>query len=140
MRVTIEDIHEYLKIWYDTEGWSDFNMAWDSGYTDYAAWLIFNAGAINGRDEDYEIDSFQHSAQTIEKAIIRRMKKYTKKQRDKEVNECFKDAVVYINLETNEHAFIKNDYVDYLMTYDEMKRCGYIPEWEYYDGDAHATR
>lgn len=108
MKYTIEDIHQYLKYWYDTDSLSDFNMAIDSGYTKYAAYLIDSAGAINPETS---------TNPGIEKAIQKLLKGYDPKE---DIKECFGNATVFVNTKTNEHAFIKNDYVDYLVRIQDM--------------------
>jgi len=125
MKVTIEEIHEYLMGWYCSEHWTDVNMALDSGYTEQAAYIIWSAGAIDS-SMCYE------SGREIEKAIEKLMKKYGVRKQNKDYKECFGNAIVYIRPSDNEHAFIKNDYVDYLVSDEEMRRYGYIPEAEYY--------
>ena len=116
-KISIEDIHEYLKTnWYDNEGWSDFNMAIDSGYTEYAAYLI--SGAINS-ELCYEY------AKSIERSIEKLLRSYGSRKRQRDQNECFSNAKIYVNDSNGEYAFIKNDYVDYLMSDDEMIRLGF---------------
>ena len=117
-KITIEDIHEYLKQWYDNEGWSDFNMAWDSGYTEYAAHLISSGGAINSK-LCYE------EAKPIERAIERLLKTYSNKKIAKDVKACFGNAEIYVNAKTGKYAFIKNDYVDYLVSHNEILNYGF---------------
>jgi hypothetical protein len=123
-RITLDEMHEYIKLWYHDEQWTDFNMAWDSGYTDLALYLISSAGAIDSKN-CYE------DAKPVERAIERRLKKYIRKMQAKDSAECFDNAVVYVHLETNEHAFIKNQNVDYLVNDTEMRRWGYVPIKEY---------
>lgn len=116
-KYTLDDIHEYLKNnWYDNDSLSDFNMAIDSGYTQYAAYLINSAGAINPET------SFNPS---MERAILKLLKGYKPKR---DIKECFGKAVVYIHNETNEHAFVKNEYVDYLVDLKDMGK-----GWAKYD-------
>lgn len=112
-KVSIEDIHEYIKYWYDTDGLTDFNMAYDSGYTQYCAYLIKSAAAIN---PETSVNP------EIESAILKLLKKY-KPNRD--IKECFGDAEVWIHNENNEHLFIKNKYVDYLIDTEELINSGY---------------
>src|SRR5208283_4203610 len=101
MKHTLDELHAYAKGWYDSEGWSDLNMAIDSGYTDLALRLLCDAGAIDSRN-CYE------EARSLEKAIETRMKKYTTKMYNKDSKACFDDAEVWVNPKTNEHAFIRN--------------------------------
>jgi hypothetical protein len=104
-KYNIEEIHEYLKTnWYDSELLSDFNMAIDSGFTDYAAYLIYCSGGLSSNIQ-------------IEKCIIDLMLNYNP---NVDLNECFKNAVVFKNKLTNECVFVKNDYVDYLLTLNDM--------------------
>jgi hypothetical protein len=125
MKITIDEIHEYLEQWYNHDQWTDFNMAWDSGYTELAASMISDAGAIDSTN-CYE------DSQPIEKAIEKLLKNYSNKERDRDSNSCFKNAEVYINPDTNEHAFIRNQDVDYLVSEEEMLRYHYVPLNEYY--------
>jgi hypothetical protein len=125
LRVTIDEVHEYLEQWYNHENWTDFNMAWDSGYTDYAAYLIWSAGAIDST-QCYE------ESRPIAQAIEALMKRYSEKRLAKDVRECFGDAEIYINPDTHEYAFIRNSDVDYLLSADEMARYGYYPAKEVY--------
>lgn len=113
-KFTINDIHDYLKNhWYDSDCLSDFNMAIDSGFTEYAAYLIDSAGAI---DPEHSFSS------EIENAIVKMLENY---KPSNDIKKCFGNAVVYINTETNEHAFCKNDYVDYCVTGKDLG-----PNWE----------
>jgi hypothetical protein len=130
VKPTLDEIHEYLQRWYDHDSFSDFNMAWDSGYTDYAAHIIHSAGAIDSRQ--YCDDENYAEEQAIEKAIEQRMKKYTRKHIDHDRMACFDKAEVYVNPKACEHAFVKNDDVDYLMSEEDMRASGYITADEYY--------
>src|SRR5271165_5035384 len=112
MKHSLDELHKYAEIWRNDEAWTDLNMALDSGYTDLALRLLMDSGAIDSKN-CYE------DAQSLEKAIETRMKKYTKKMYNKDSKACFGDAVVYVNADTNEHAFIKNGEVDYLMSHDD---------------------
>lgn len=120
---TIEEIHDYLMYWYDNDSWRDLNMALDSGYTLLAASIVDGAGAIDPRYSDNP---------SIERSIIGELKKYGKRNLNKDRKECFDSATVFIHKDTNEHAFISNGHVDYLMTKDEMLEMNYITSEEYY--------
>lgn len=105
----LEEIHEYLDInWYDSNSFTDFNMAIDSGYTQYAAYLLVSAGTISP-DVSY--------SPKIEHAIVDLVKDYNPKE---DLEECFGNATIFVNTKTNEFAFIKNDYVDYLVDLKDM--------------------
>jgi hypothetical protein len=107
-KIEIEDIHEYLKYWYD-DSLSDFNMAMDSGYTEYAAYILESAGVFRSPN--------MSDNPKIEKAIVKMLKKY-KPNRD--WKELFKNAIVYENKDNNETVFVKNDYVDYLVSKENL--------------------
>lgn len=116
-KVTIEEIHEYLESnWYDHDSLTDFNMAIDSGFTEYAAYLIQSAGAINSNH------CFEDSKPT-ERAIEKMLKGYSEKKIRADIEACFGDAVVVVHPDTNEHLFLKNGYVDYL-----VDACKYIAD------------
>ncbi len=124
---TIERVHDYIEQWYDHDSFRDFNMAWDSGYTDLACYIISDA-IDSSACYDYAIKT--------EKIIERLLKKYTRKQCDKDHKECFGHAITYVNPKTNEHAFISNGHVDYLMTEKDMLKMGFINSDTYYDTDS----
>lgn len=125
-KISIEEIHDYIKLWYDSERWTDFNMAFDSGYTELACKMLQDAGAIDS-------NMCYDEAKPTEKAIERLLKKYTKKQHKKDLKAVFDNAEVYVNPNSNEHAFIKNGEVNYLLDESEMREMGYIPSKEYYE-------
>lgn len=109
MEYDIDEIHAYLHHnWYDSDQLTDFNMAIDSGCTQYAAYLIKSAGAISPETSK---NSF------VERAILKLLKGYNPKS---DIEECFGNATVYVNVKDNEHAFIKNDYVDYFVDLKDM--------------------
>lgn len=114
-KISIDDIHDYLKNnWYDNhDDLTDFNMAIDSGFTEYAAYLIDSAGAID------PVNSFNPEVET---AIKKLLKKYNPKR---DIKDCFGKAVVFVNTKTNETAFVRNQYVDYLVTLSDFG-----PDWK----------
>lgn len=105
-----EEFHEYLKQWYASDDLTDFNMAWDSGFTDYCIYLIYSAGALR-------------SDPPIEKEMIKRMRKY---KPDADLDACFKNAVIYRSKESSALYFVSNDYIDYLVEpkdfHEELER------------------
>lgn len=125
MRDLNNQIYDYLKGWYSLDQWTDFNMALDSGYLELAASLLIEAGAINS---NYCYPEFQN----IEAAIEKRIKKYGKRQLNKDRKLCFDRAEVWVNPDTSEHAFIRNSDIDYFMNETEMRKIGYITNEEYY--------
>ena len=115
--------NQYMK-WYDNDSFRDFNMAIDSGYMLLAASMI------------QEVFDPKHSYEPeIEREILKLLKKYGKRNLKRDRAECFDNAIVYVNPETNEHAFISNGYVDYLMDSKEMREMGYIDADDYYSAD-----
>jgi len=125
MRDLDNQIYSYLKGWYSLDQWTDFNLALDSGYLELAASLLIEAGAINSKGcyPEYE---------NIEAAIEKKVKKYGKRNLNKDRKACFNSAEVWVNPNTNEHAFIRNSDIDYLMNETEMRKIGYITDKEYY--------
>ena len=119
----MDDIYDYLKAnWYGEE-LSDFEMALDSGFILLAASILDSAGAIS--------PEFSYNPE-MERAIVKALKKYTKKQKKLDLDDCFGDAVVYVNKQTCQHYFVKNKYVDYLIDASEAKRWGWITSEDYY--------
>lgn len=127
MKPTVNDIHEYLEQWYSHDEWTDFNMAWDSGYTKYAAYLISSGGAFDNEHYDNK------EIEVIKTAIKKMLDKYSARQRAKDLKACFSNAEVWIHPDTNEHAFIRNGDVDYLVTTNDMYSYGYVTAKEYYE-------
>ena len=113
-KVTVDEIHNYLSTnWYSDDSWTDFNLAIDEGYTDYAAWLIWGAGAINSNEVSEE-------HKRIEVAIENLMKNYEESEdREELLNLC----EVWVREEDNEHAFIN---VMHLMNDSDMIKMGFL--------------
>lgn len=111
-KFNMDDIQNYLEVNFRSEDLDDYTMAIDSQFTLLAAKMFKDAGCIGEWDE---------SVRGIHEYILKRLKKYSHKAYKKDLDECFKNAVYYVNKDTNEHYFVRNDYVDYFVTPE--------PEW-----------
>jgi hypothetical protein len=115
-KVSLDDIAKYLEGWRDPESYTDFNLALDRGFVEYAAWLIDSAGAINPE---------QSNDPVTEQAIVNLLDKYTDSQRRKDIDEMLKNTEVWIDPKTNEHAFIPQGDVDYFVRQEDLRKMGY---------------
>jgi hypothetical protein len=99
-RHTISEMMDYIKHWYDYDTYRNLNLAIDRGLDCIAVDLIVNSGAI---DPDYCYDEYK----SIEAAIMRRYGKISNKMLENEYNnDFFRSIEIWINPETNTHAFL----------------------------------
>ncbi len=97
-----DDMHRYLEMWRDQEGFSDINLFLDQGYTMLAAKTLVEAGAI---DPEFCFED----AKEMEAYILKQVEGYKKKQYNKDLKACMKNVTVWVN-DSNEHYFIHPDY------------------------------
>lgn len=117
-RVTDQEILNYLERWRDNDNFTDFNLFLDRGYDLTAAMHLKEAGALV--DDHTEADDPR-----IAKAINSSLKRYSQKRYRKDIDECLKNTEIWINPDTNEHAFIPQVDVDYFITQLDLTRSHY---------------
>lgn len=114
-KITDEEIHEYLKNhWYHDEEWTDFNLAIDEGYTEYAAYLIKSAGAIDS-------SACCDWTKPIERAIEKMLEGYDEAAHRDELLAICK---VWVRPDDNIHAFITPNH---MQSDADMRSYGYVP-------------
>ena len=122
--IDLDEIASYLEQWRDSEGFSDVNLALDRGFVEYAAYILDSAGAIDSR-------TCYESAQPTERAIERLLKRYTDKQRKRDLNALLKNTEIWVHRKTNEHYFVPRIDVDYFVGADDLRRTGYVFQYGY---------
>lgn len=107
----LEQAHEYMQQWIDTENWTDLAVALEyEGDIIYAAELLVSAGAINSKNikkhgaELYE-DTAYESELVIEE-LARRFRKGTAKQRHNHIARTFKNCFVASCNDCNNVSFV----------------------------------
>ena len=112
-------ISDYLKYWIRTDGYCELALAESRGLLLIMIETILDSSAINP-DLCYE------ECRQIEREIINY--KYTKEELENEYKEFHKNLEVWIDRETNEHAFIPVNcvFVDYLTDQKELFSQGFI--------------
>jgi len=106
------DAESFLKSWYEEGSFSDFNLAMDRGYIEYAAWLLAGAGVFEDENEDSNA------------SILYFLKDYTDAKARKDGKDLLKNTEVWVDSH-NQHAFIPQVDVDYFMSKEDMERDGY---------------
>lgn len=113
-KYTEDDLMEYCKEhWYDNEQWPDLNVFMDEGYLMLVISRLIGAGAI---------DPGQSYQPELEQACLDLVKDYNHEHETKDIDECLKGYSIYINPNTNEHAFINSTHC---VTEESMKESGY---------------
>lgn len=117
----LENAHEYMKQWIDSESWSDLSVALEhEGDTLYAADLLVNAGAIGSenlkRSESMCADAYE-CERTIEE-LARRFRKGTQRQQLNHVKRTFKDCFISECHDCNHVSFVADQNED---LYPELK-------------------
>ena len=113
--VDIEDVHQYLMYWYDSETFRDFNIMMDEGQTDLAAYHIWSSGALDGSDPCPARDEAIR--------LAKRFDKLSRKSQDKVYDETFKDARIHECADCNSHEFVDRWNRD-LYPDKEFETCG----------------
>lgn len=108
-----DEQERYLMQWYDSEGFSDFNLACDRGYWRYAAWLLDSAGV------------FQDTSPATVHSILLELASYTHSQRRRDVSRLLRNTEIWIHAGTNEYLFIPYGDLDYFVPPAEFSRDGY---------------
>lgn len=107
----------YMKMWYNVEEFTDFNVMYDAGDNDMAADWLVSAGAIDS-------DTCYPSCKAIERVIEGWAKAYRKlsdRARNKRLDEVFKDCTV-VRCEECNHCMFLNDGNEKLYEAD-LKAC-----------------
>lgn len=85
--VDIEDVHQYLMYWYDSETFRDFNIMMDEGQTELAAYHIWNSGALDGSDPCPARDEAIR--------LAKRFDRLSRRSQDKVYDDTFKGARIH---------------------------------------------
>lgn len=128
IKLSDDDIFKYLESnWRDHEGYSDFNLALDLNLIEYAAKIIYDAGAIDSK-HCYDW------AKPYEQAIEKMLKKYTEKQERADRETLLNNCEVYIN-DSNEHYFINESI--HLVNSEDLNSWGFRKKSEIYTEDSN---
>jgi hypothetical protein len=117
---TAEEIHRYLEMWRDQEGYSDVNLMLDKGLTDLAAYTLLNAGAIDS-------ENCVEWATATEREIEKLVKAYKPKDREKDLKLFWEGTKCWID-ESNEHYFINEDV--HFVSDTDLREWGFKPSEE----------
>lgn len=116
--IEIDDfIFAYMKMWYDTERYTDFNAFYDAGHGDQCADWLVSAGAVQS-------DICYSHCKQIEKIIemwARQFRKLTDKNRRKQVDAALKGFTVYACNDCNLVQFV--DLESACQTDADFKKC-----------------
>jgi hypothetical protein len=105
----IEEAHEYMRNWIETESWSELQVCLDhEGDTMYAAELLCSAGAINSADLETAGAMCEDAAaceRTIE-ALAREFRAMPPAQQLKHICNTFKDCFIACCDDCNNVSYI----------------------------------
>lgn len=95
----LEQAHDYMSQWIDSENWTDLNVMLDhAGATMLASYHLVSAGAIDSkRIKKHGAEFYPETAlesELIIEELAKRFRKSSKKAQSREYNQTFKDCFI----------------------------------------------